>query len=135
MFDVADTVAGAIHTTWRDIRHQDWVPLGVREQTVELTVRRPTAAEVQAAREVLQRAPQGPLRTLPEIYARETVQLAANNGAHALHGGLQGFDRQLWQIAEIENGAKPGATLILRITEPPGPSSRDWLSCQTRSRM
>ena len=39
------------------------------------------------------------------------VQLAANNGAHALHGGLQGFDRQLWQIAEIENGAKPGATL------------------------
>jgi hypothetical protein len=76
MFDVADTVAGAIHTTWRDVRYQDWVPLGVREQTVELTVRRPTAAEVQAAREVLQRAPQGPLRTLPEIYARETVQLA-----------------------------------------------------------
>ena len=76
MFDVAETVAGTIHTTWRDVRYQDWVPLGVREQTVELTVRRPTADEVQAAREVLQRAPQGPLRTLPEIYARETVQLA-----------------------------------------------------------
>jgi neutral ceramidase len=40
-----------------------------------LAVRRPTAAEVQAAREILQRAPQGPLRTPPEIYARETVQL------------------------------------------------------------
>jgi hypothetical protein len=76
MFDVAGVVAGAVHTTWRDVRYQDWVPLGVREQTVELTVRRPTAAEVQAAREILQRAPQGPLRTLPEIYARETVQLA-----------------------------------------------------------
>jgi hypothetical protein len=76
MFDVAGTVAGAIHTAWRDIRYHDWVPLGVREETVDLAVRRPAAAEVQAAREVLQRAPQGPLRTLPEIYARETVQLA-----------------------------------------------------------
>lgn len=41
----------------------------------------------------------------------EVVQLAANDGAHALHGGLDGFDRRLWQIAEIENGAQPGVTL------------------------
>jgi aldose 1-epimerase len=39
------------------------------------------------------------------------VQLAANDGAHALHGGPEGFDRRLWQIAEIEDGAKPGVTL------------------------
>jgi aldose 1-epimerase len=41
----------------------------------------------------------------------ETVQLAANDGPHALHGGLEGFDKQLWQIAEIEDGAQPGVTL------------------------
>ncbi len=39
------------------------------------------------------------------------MQLAANDGAHALHGGLGGFDRRLWQIAEIEDGAEPGVTL------------------------
>jgi aldose 1-epimerase len=41
----------------------------------------------------------------------EEVQLAANNGAHALHGGLEGFDRKLWQIVEIEDGAAPAVTL------------------------
>jgi aldose 1-epimerase len=32
----------------------------------------------------------------------KVVQLAANDGAHALHGGPDGFDRRLWQIPEIE---------------------------------
>jgi aldose 1-epimerase len=41
----------------------------------------------------------------------EAVQLAANNGKHALHGGPDGFDRKLWQITEIEDGAEPGVTL------------------------
>src|ERR1700749_2925833 len=36
-----------------------------------------------------------------------TVQLATNDGAHALHGGPEGFDRKLWQIAEIDEGPEP----------------------------
>lgn len=39
------------------------------------------------------------------------VQLTANNGKHALHGGPDGFDRKLWQIIEIEEGAEPCVTL------------------------
>lgn len=41
----------------------------------------------------------------------ETVQLVANNGPNALHGGPEGFDRRLWQVADIDDGAAPGVTL------------------------
>jgi aldose 1-epimerase len=39
------------------------------------------------------------------------IELAANNGPHALHGGRDGFDRQLWQITEVGSDADPFVTL------------------------
>jgi hypothetical protein len=76
IFAVADIVSTAIAEAYRTIQFRDWVPLAVSDRVLELGVRRPTAQEVVAARDILARAPQGPLRMLPEIYARETVQLA-----------------------------------------------------------
>src|SRR5205807_2313718 len=76
IFSIADIVSTAIAQTYRGIQFRDWVPLAVADRTLNLGVRRPTAKEVTAARDMLQRAQQGPLRTVEEIYARETVQLA-----------------------------------------------------------
>ncbi len=42
----------------------------------------------------------------------EDVRLEANDGAHALHGGPDGFDRKLWQIVASEEGAHPSVTLL-----------------------
>ena len=56
--------------------YHDWVPLAVKEKTA-----RPGGAQADGgrggrARDGPAAAPQGPLRTLPDIYARETVHLA-----------------------------------------------------------
>lgn len=38
-------------------------------------------------------------------------QLATNNGTNALHGGLKGFDKQIWQAESFENEEKVGVKL------------------------
>jgi aldose 1-epimerase len=45
------------------------------------------------------------------LFDGDTVQLAANDGCHALHGGIEGFDRKLWQVTGLEAGAQPRVTL------------------------
>ena len=40
-----------------------------------------------------------------------TYQLACNDGANHLHGGVRGFDKVLWRGAPAPDGAMPGVTL------------------------
>ncbi|WP_316201146.1 MULTISPECIES: aldose epimerase family protein [unclassified Bradyrhizobium] len=42
----------------------------------------------------------------------QDLRLDANIGAHALHGGPDGFDRKLWQIVATEDGAQPSVTML-----------------------
>ncbi|WP_018259704.1 aldose epimerase family protein [Methylobacterium sp. WSM2598] len=44
--------------------------------------------------------------------------LATNDGPNALHGGVQGFNRRLWEITAIRGGEGPAATL--RYVSPDG---------------
>jgi neutral ceramidase len=73
---VANEVAAEALRVCGNIRYQDWVPLAVRQSEIEFGVRRPTAEEQDRARQIMANA-QGPtMRTLEEIYARETVLIS-----------------------------------------------------------
>jgi len=67
-------VASSAFRAWQLIGYHDWVPLAAKEATLELGVRKPDADEVKRARAILAEAG-SPLKTLPQIYARETVLL------------------------------------------------------------
>ena len=76
MMAVANDVAAEALRVASNIQHHDWVPLAVRQTEIELGVRRPTAEELDRARQIVAKA-QGPaMRTPEEIYARETVQIS-----------------------------------------------------------
>jgi aldose 1-epimerase len=48
----------------------------------------------------------------------EPYQLEINDGANHLHGGLNGFDKQLWEIAAVESGEQ--ARVVLTYVSPDG---------------
>ncbi len=47
-------------------------------------------------------------------------QLPVNNGVNTLHGGGNGFDRQLWKVESVSSGAR--ASVVLSLTSPDGDS-------------
>jgi aldose 1-epimerase len=49
----------------------------------------------------------------------KSYQLATNDGPNALHGGLKGFDKRLWTIANVASGADK-ASVTLTYTSPDG---------------
>jgi neutral ceramidase len=75
---VADSVARAVLKAHQTMKHLEWVSLASAQKEIELGVRLPSASDLKQAREILDnaKAKGKGLKTLPEIYARETVLLA-----------------------------------------------------------
>ena len=73
---VATDVAQAAFEAYQQITFQDWAPLVMEEQLLEVGVRMPTADEVRAARAIVDGFNLKQARTGDEIYARETVLLS-----------------------------------------------------------
>ena len=73
---VADSVARAAHAALKEIKYRDTASLAMAEQEIELGVRLPDAADLARAQGILEQAKGRTLKSLPEIYARETVLLA-----------------------------------------------------------
>ncbi len=73
---VAETIAERAAEVYRQIKYTADVPLAMHESELELGVRRPTDEELKAAQERLL-GKVAPLKGTPDIYARETVLMAA----------------------------------------------------------
>jgi hypothetical protein len=71
---VADSVAKATAAAHVRILYREDATIKTAETEIELGVRKPTEADLARARDILARSPV--LKTLPEVYARETVKLA-----------------------------------------------------------
>ena len=72
---VAGAVAEEAKRVCESIEHRADVRLGARAATLELAVRKPSADDVARARQILAPLAGKPLRSSPEVYARETVLL------------------------------------------------------------
>jgi len=75
-FTVAEDVARAAHEAYKSIKYYDWVPLAMEEKRLTLKVRMPSDEEVAKAKELLAGLKGRKPRTVPEVYARETVLLS-----------------------------------------------------------
>jgi hypothetical protein len=72
---VADAVAREAHRIYQTLEFRDGVPLEVAQTEIKLGVRWPGEADVTRAEQILASAKGTKLKTLEQIYARETVLL------------------------------------------------------------
>jgi len=80
MFDretVAQEVAAAAFEAFQTIEYFDWVPIAMQEENLTLKIRKPTAEEVEKATEFVKGFEGRKPKTVPEVYARETLLMHA----------------------------------------------------------
>ena len=76
MEGVAQEVAAAAFTAFQRIEYHDWVPISMEESLLIVPVRMPSAEEVAQAKEFMKSFEGRKPKTVPEVYARETVILS-----------------------------------------------------------
>lgn len=73
---VANSVATAAVAAHGKAAYHSNVSIAMRETEIELKVRKPSADDLAAAKERLSKAGEFPYKTMPDIYARETLLMA-----------------------------------------------------------
>ena len=75
MHSVAGKVAAASYQAILGASYQDWVPLKAAQQEISLGVRLPDAKDIKRAEKIVKEAEGPNMKSLEEIYARETLLL------------------------------------------------------------
>ncbi|HUQ91466.1 MAG TPA: hypothetical protein VM120_07280 [Bryobacteraceae bacterium] len=74
MREVAEALAAESERVWKQIQFRDWVELDSTFENVDLATRRPTSAEVEAAKKILPEDTNN-VSDVRHVYAKETIQL------------------------------------------------------------
>jgi hypothetical protein len=102
---VADKVAQEAARIYQSAQYHAWLPLDIRQVEIRLGVRKPTDADIQKAKETMAKAAGPQMKTLEEVYARETVLLA--NYPAEVPVILQAL-----RIGDLAIGAIPAETFV-----------------------
>jgi neutral ceramidase len=119
MFDrqtVAKEVSAAAYEAYAKIKHYDWVPLVMAENKLTLKIRKPTAEEVEKATEFVKTFEGRKPKTVPEVYARETLLMHAMPPTRELK--LQAIRLGDLGIAAIPNETYASTGLFIKANSP-----------------
>jgi hypothetical protein len=100
---VAQEVAAAAHEAYGRIEYHDWVPIAMAESLLPVNVRMPSAKEVAQAKEFMKTFDGRKPKSVPEVYARETVLLSEMPPTRELK-------LQALRIGDLAIGAIPNET-------------------------
>lgn len=73
MKSVADNLAAASYEAVKNASYRGWVSLAAEQEEISLGVRKPSDAEIRRAEEIVAKAEGPTMKSLEEIYARETL--------------------------------------------------------------
>jgi neutral ceramidase len=119
MFDrqtVAQEVAAAAHEAYAKIKHYDWVPLVMAEEKLTLKIRKPTQEEVEQATEFAKTFEGRKPKSVPEVYARETLLMHAMPPTRELK--LQAIRLGDLGVAAIPNETYASTGLFIKANSP-----------------
>jgi hypothetical protein len=119
MFDketVAKEVSAAAYDAYAKIKHYDWVPLVMAESKLTLNIRKPTVEEVEKATEFVKTFEGRKPKSVPEVYARETLLMHAMPPTRELK--LQAIRLGDLGIAAIPNETYASTGLFIKANSP-----------------